>query len=69
MHSGYIPIDARGGDGQGHGQGPWELGDLSGCWSGQKKHLGRCGGQRKAFQEGIRISSKEMLCELGVVLK
>lgn len=35
----------------------------------RKKHLGRCGGQRKAFQEGIKISSKELLCELGVVLK
>lgn len=35
----------------------------------RKNHLGGYGGQRKAFWERSRISSEELVCELGVVLK
>lgn len=32
-------------------------------------HLGGCGGQRKVFWERNKMSSEELACELGVVLK
>lgn len=55
----YLPVDARGHDGQGHSQGPWEpRGELG------KSHLGGSGGQRKASRKRSGTGSEELVCEL-----